>query len=77
MLRSVPQILRWIRRSALQEAAVAPGAPLVAELCSIGLAVLPSAPPTARIAALAMLTAESVRHPTSVVWSTPGQALAS
>jgi len=77
MLRSMPQILRWIRRSALQDGTEASGAPLVAELCSVGLVILSSAPPPARIATLAMLTAESVRHPTLDVWSAPGEALAS
>jgi TRAP-type C4-dicarboxylate transport system permease large subunit len=43
----------------------------------MALAVWSSIPPSARIIILAMLTAESVRHPASSFWSAPEAALAS
>jgi hypothetical protein len=77
MLSSMPQILRWLRRTDRDEGAAVPGATLVGELCSMALAVWSSIPPSARIIILAMLTAESVRHPASSFWSAPEAALAS
>jgi hypothetical protein len=77
MLNSMPQILRWIRRSARDEGADAPGSKLIAELCSMALALVSSMPPGSRIITLAMLTAESVRHPASPGWASPEVALAS